>query len=245
MHPVRSPVMTSNPQQQATRQWRVELGNRADLVVLLRDYLRREGMEADLCGPTSLALETPAPASALRNVLAVWERVTDAPAVLTGDAPLRAAPAAAPQGPSRPRLGELLVEQRFITEEQATFAVNEARETGSLLGVVLLRQQLIFEDELARTLSKQLDIPYVSVMRVGIDPSVVRLVPREVGEEAYAIPVRIDDAGGVVIAFADPTDVGALAAVREHVPQFQLAVGELSDIKLAWREVGQRVSGRT
>ena len=236
------PLTTTNPQQQATRTWRVELGNRADLTVMLRDFLRREGVEAELSSPTSLELTTPAPAGALRNHLALWERVTDTPGVLVGDTTLRASTATTPAGPSRPRLGELLVSQKFITEEQATFAVNEARETGSLLGEVLLRQQLIFEDELARTLSKQLDIPYVSVMRVGIDAALVRLVPREVGERACAIPVRMGNAG-VIIAFADPTDTGALAAVREHVAEFQLAVGELSDIKLAWRSIEHRVSG--
>jgi hypothetical protein len=235
-------LTTTNPQQQATRTWRVELGNRADLTVMLRDFLRREGVEAELSGPTSLELTTATPAGALRNHLALWERVTDVPSNLVGDTPLRASTPTTPAGPSRPRLGELLVSQKLITEEQATFAVNEARETGSLLGVVLLRQQLIFEDELARTLSKQLDIPYVSVMRVGIDAAVVRLVPREVGDRACAIPVRMGSAG-VVIAFADPTDVGALAAVREHVPDFQLAVGELSDIKLAWRSIEHRASG--
>lgn len=232
----------STPQQQVTRRLRVEVGSRADLALMLRDYLRREGVDAELSGPARLELTTAAPAAALRELLAVWERVTDVPAALIGDSGLRSTTQAAPNQPARPRLGELLVRHGFITEQQATFAVNEARETGSLVGVVLLRQQLIFEDELARTLSKQLDIPYVSVMRVGIDAALARLVPREVGERACAIPVRMGNAG-VVIAFADPTDTGALAAVREHVAEFQLAVGELSDIKLAWRSIEHRISG--
>ena len=148
-------------------------------------------------------------------------------------------PTRARPGPSAPASESSSSSTEFITEEQATFAVNEARETGSLLGVVLLRKQLIFEDELARTLSKQLDIPYISLMRVGIDPSVASLVPIEVGERACAIPVRIDDAG-LLVAFADPTDPEALAAISEYVPRFQLAVGELSDIKLAWRNIRNR-----
>jgi hypothetical protein len=228
------PLAISPPQQHVLRRLRVDVGSRADVALMLRDFLRREGVDADLSGPASLELTTAVPAAALRELLALWERVTDAPAALSGDSGLRSNTQAAPAQPARPRLGELLVQQGFITEEQATFAVNEARETGSLVGVVLLRQQLIFEDELARTLSKQLDIPYVSVMRVGIDYSVASLVPPEVGEQACAIPVRMDDAG-VLVAFADPTDTGALAAIREHVPQFQLAVGELSDIAMAWR----------
>ena len=228
----------STPQEQVTRRLRVEVGSRADLAVMLRNYLRREGVESELSGPASLELTTAAPAAAIREILAVWERVTDAPAALIGDSGLRSTTQAGPAQPERPRLGELLVRHGFITEQQATFAVNEARETGQLVGVVLLRQQLIFEDELARTLSKQLEIPYISVMRVGIDYSVASLVPPDVGEQACAIPVRMDDAG-VLIAFADPTDRGALDAIRKYVPQFQLAVGELSDIAMAWRTARQ------
>jgi hypothetical protein len=213
------PLAISTPQEQVTRRLRVDVGSRADVALMLRDYLRREGVDADLSGPASLELTT------------------------AGDSGLRSNTQTGPAQPARPRLGELLVRHGFITEQQATFAVNEARETGLLVGVVLLRQQLIFEDELARTLSKQLEIPYVSVMRVGIDYSVASLVPPDVGESACAIPVRMD-AAGVLVAFADPTDPGALAAIREHVPQFQLAVGELSDIAMAWRTARERGSGR-
>ena len=184
-------------------------------------------------------MTTAAPAAELRRHLADWERVTDAPARLVGDSALRATTAVASSPQARPRLGELLVARRFITEEQASTALNEARSTGMLLGEVLLRQQLIFEDELARTLSTQLSIPYISVMRVGIDPSVARLVPADVGERACAIPVRMEEAG-VLVAFADPTDPTALTAVEQHVPRFQLAVSELSDIRLAWRRARQR-----
>ena len=229
----------THPQEQIARRLRIDVGSRADVAVMLRDFLRREGVEADLSGPANLLLTTTATAASIRQLLALWERVTDAPAALIGDSGLRARADAGVAPPARPRLGELLVQHGFITETQATFAVNEARETGSLLGVVLLRQQLIFEDELARTLSKQLEIPYVSVMRVGIDHSVASLVPSEVGERACAIPVRMDDAG-VLVAFADPTDPGALTAIREHIPQFQLAVGELSDIMMAWRTARHR-----
>jgi hypothetical protein len=143
-----------------------------------------------------------------------------------------------------PRLGELLLAKRLIDDEQLLYALNEARETDDLLGVVLLRKQFIFEDELARTLSEQLAIPYISVMRVGVDQSIARLLPSAVGERAAAIPVRVDD-DEVQVAFADPTDPIALAAVREHLPNIAIAVGELSDIRMAWRELRQRSGDRS
>jgi hypothetical protein len=107
-----------------------------------------------------------------------------------------------------------------------------------LLGIVLLREQMIFEDELARTLSQQLSIPYIGIMQIGVNPHVARLLPADVGEAAAAIPVRASEQS-VQVVFADPTDPQAYAAVCEHLPHIDVAVAELSDIRLAWRTIAQ------
>ncbi|MFI5257839.1 MAG: hypothetical protein ACHQRK_11320 [Gemmatimonadales bacterium] len=232
--------MTSAQTQQTNlTTWRVEIDDRADVIFQLRDYLRRMGVQAAVCAPTALELETDTSVNDLRRFVADWNRVTAITARLVEGPAIRIESGAPRPEPTGPRLGELLVAKHLIDEEQLLFALNEARETGDLLGIVLLRKQLIFEDELARTLSDQLSIPYVSVMRTGVDRHIVRLMPADVGERAAAIPVRaIDDA--VEVAFADPTDPNALAAVRAHLPNIRIAVSELSDIRLAWRHVQQR-----
>jgi hypothetical protein len=51
-----------------------------------------------------------------------------------------------------------------------------------------------------------------------------------------AIPVRFLGAG-VQVAFADPSDETAVAAVQEHVGPVSLAVAELSHIELLWNRV--------
>ena len=53
--------------------------------------------------------------------------------------------------------------------ERINDRVAEARATNELLGVTLLRARLIFEDDLARTLSQQLSITYVNIGVVGVD----------------------------------------------------------------------------
>jgi hypothetical protein len=222
---------------------RVTVDARADLVFPLRDYFRRLGVQAEVRGPTVVELETDIPADEVEVFAHSWSQVNAVPATLErpGQAPAPAVvpiQAAAPAKPAPPRLGELLIKKGFITEDQLKWALSEARETGDLVGIVLLRRQLIFEDELARTLSDQLQIPYISIMRIGVNPYVARLLPADVGERAAAIPVR---ASGhtVQVVFADPTDVGAVEQVEQHLPHIEIAVAELSDIKLAWREVRQ------
>ena len=131
----------------------------------------------------------------------------------------------------------------MLREEDLAWALGEARATGELVGIVLIRAKLIYEEELARTLSEQLSIPYVSIMRTGVDLSVVGLLPAEVGAAAAAIPIRMKD-GNVQVGFADPTDPKALAAVTPYIPNFLMAVAELSDIKAAWIDFNRRFGSR-
>jgi hypothetical protein len=220
------------------RQWSAFLDDRADLIFPLRDYFRRLGIEAYVQGPTRLVLRTDARADELELHAAEWSERNDVGVVLQL---VREEPALLVPPPSRdqpPRLGELLVRKGFIQEEQLASALTEARASNQLLGIVLLRLGLIFEEELARTLSEQLSVPYISVGRVGVNPYAARLLPANVGNEIAAIPVRTRGES-VQVAFADPTDPKALAAVRKHLPSIDIAVAELTDIRSAWRRVVQ------
>jgi type II secretion system (T2SS) protein E len=219
------------------RIWQVDLGNRSDLVFMLRDFLRRQGLTAEANGPAAIEVTTGKRRADLLELLKQWEHVTDVAPHLDGG-PKLLSEASEDGKPSRPRLGELLVSRGFITEEQLARALNEARETGELLGVVLLNKQLIFEDELARTLSEQLSVPYISVMRVGVNPKATNLMPADEGRRVAAIPVRMDG-GEVQVAFADPTDREALEVVSRYIENVRIAVSELSDIRMAWRQAGQ------
>ena len=67
------------------RVWQVELGNRSDLVFMLRDFLQRNGMKVDVSGPASLAVTTGARRAEVVGRLAQWEAVTNSPARLAGE----------------------------------------------------------------------------------------------------------------------------------------------------------------
>ena len=143
----------------------------------------------------------------------------------------------------RPRLGDLLTRKGLLKPEQLMDALVESRFTGELLGRVLIRQRIIFEDELARTLAEQLDLPYVNLHVLGVDAGVARLIPPAEGRRAAAIPVGMIG-GRVRVAFADPSDETAQSIVEHYVPApYELAVGELSDIDRAWRIIAQSLGG--
>jgi hypothetical protein len=214
----------------------------------LKDYFLRLGAVAVVNDDLTVAVDFPEDAltegASIEDYLASWVKANHVdvrparaeaapepePAVaITQIRPLGFGSDAAP-----PRLGDLLVSKGFITQDQLSQALVESRQAGDLLGRVLLRHGWVFEPELARTLAEQWGIPYVNLAMIGVDRYVMRLLPREIGLQFAAIPVRYVDEG-VRVAFADPSDAGALAAVQKHLPSIAPAVAELSDIEMAWR----------
>jgi uncharacterized small protein (DUF1192 family) len=194
----------------------------------LRDYFLRLGAVAVVADSSSVDVHFPNDsinqAETIDGYLRSWVEMNNVPASVASEAQ--------PQT----RLGDLLVAKGFITRDQLGYAVVEAREQGELLGRLLLRYEWIFESELARALAEQWGLPYLNLASIGVNRELIQLMPREVGTRAAAIPVRRVD-GATQVAFADPTDSTALAAVRDFFPEFVPAVAELSDIESAWRSV--------
>jgi hypothetical protein len=217
----------------------------------LRDYFLRLGCDAHVDGAGALQVAQPRDAAEEDAIGRFLERWVAANGVAVGPAPAPGAepapPAAAPSSPvsvfaragngSPPlRVGDLLASKGLITQEQLAHALQESRATGELVGQVLLRKRWVFEDELARTLAQQWSLPYLNLMAVGVDWGAARLLPAKVGLEAAAIPVRFQGSS-VLVAFADPSDDAAIAAVTPYVESPALAVAELTHIEMLWRRV--------
>jgi hypothetical protein len=221
----------------------------------LRDYFLRLGAHAAILDRRSVrvALDRPNSGRTVAEYLRGWIALngidatiaTDAPAPAQDPAPVEAPPPRAEPAPAaraeqffleRPRVGDLLLRKGLITQEQLKAALAAAAAEGDLLGRVMIRRGFIFEDELARTLADQLDLPYINLRVAGFDRSVAQLLPSAEGLRIAAIPVGFLG-GRVRVAFADPSDESAKELVRRHVGEFTLAVADLSDIELAWRTV--------
>lgn len=133
------------------------------------------------------------------------------------------------------RLGELLLSKGLLDNDQLSRGLLESRQTGETLGRVLVRHGSVFESELARVLAEQWSIPYVNLALIGVDRSALFLLPREIGVRYAAVPVRWVGTE-LRVAFADPSDTEAVAAVQQRLSApIQPAIAELSDIDAVWR----------
>ncbi len=222
----------------AAKKWLVTLGRDADRAVPVRDYFLRLGIPARLRSPLEIELQTTADVAELEEYIQSWEAANGPRLELRGAevVPVPAAPHFDVTLFRPPRLGELLRRMGLIDEEQLERALACSQDSGRLLGLVLVESGVLFEEDLARTLAAQLDLPYISIGRVGVNLATVNLLPSSLGRELAAIPVR-PKGNDVLVAFADPTDPDALAEVRRYLPRFELAISELSEILNAWRLV--------
>ncbi|HEX7190738.1 MAG TPA: hypothetical protein VF381_04105, partial [Thermoanaerobaculia bacterium] len=110
----------------------------------------------------------------------------------------------------RQNLGEMLVAANLIDEVQMQIALAEQRQSGKRFGSTLVELKFIDENVLAAFLSKQMDVPCISLLHIDIPKRIVRKLTRDVALACRAIPVRIDDLSRLEVAMVDPTDIDNL-----------------------------------
>ncbi len=111
------------------------------------------------------------------------------------------------------KLGQLLIGAQLITEDQLKEAVSLQRKEGGRLGANLVKLGYISEEKLVGFLSKQWGVPAINLADYRIDPSVLKLVPVEVAQKYFIIPVARVGAT-LTIAMADPSNVFVIDDVK-------------------------------
>jgi len=114
----------------------------------------------------------------------------------------------------RQNLGEMLVAANLIDPVQMQIALAEQRQSGKRFGSTLVDLQFIDENVLAAFLSKQMDVPCISLLHIDIPKKVLRKLTRAMALECRCIPVRIDDGGRLEVAMVDPTDIDTIVKLE-------------------------------
>ncbi|WP_287153578.1 type IV-A pilus assembly ATPase PilB [Candidatus Solincola tengchongensis] len=115
--------------------------------------------------------------------------------------------------PKKERLGQILVKNRVITEEQLQQALERQRETGEPLGRVLVDMKMVSEGALTSILARQIGLRYVDLANYDVDISACSLVDAELARRYTLIPIGFEG-DKLLVAMADPTNVFALDDVR-------------------------------
>jgi len=114
---------------------------------------------------------------------------------------------------SRERLGDLLLKSGVISADQLQSALDVQNRTGGKLGEVLVQQLLVTEEQLARALAEQKGLEFVNLTSIILDRAVVTRLPERIARKKRVIPIDLRD-GSIVVAMADPLDVEAIDDVQ-------------------------------
>jgi MSHA biogenesis protein MshE len=130
------------------------------------------------------------------------------------------------------RLGDVLVEHGTITTEQLATALTEQRRSGRKLGRVLADLGFVSEATLHDLLAKHLEVPFVDLKHARIDREAVKLLPEALARRYRAL-VLLQDARGLLIGMADPSDLHAYDELRSKLklPIRLALVGEADFLK--------------
>ena len=144
------------------------------------------------------------------------------------------------------RIGDLLVQNEVITEEQLQTALQEQKKTGRKLGKTLTDLGYLEEDQLLNLLSQQLDIPFVQLRHYNFDDNLIKKLPEAQARRFRAI-ILAERNGELLVGMADPMDIFAYdelaRLLKQPVKQAVVRESELLDtLDLVYRRTDEIAS---
>ncbi|MDT0595653.1 GspE/PulE family protein [Glaciecola petra] len=128
------------------------------------------------------------------------------------------------------RLGDLLVQQNLINEQQLKLALSEQRNSGRKLGATLVSMGMVSELQLLELLSKHLKVPLINLSDYKINPNAVRMLP-EIQARRYRALVIDDKDDHLLVGMSDPADINAVDELAAKLPKaIEVAVVSESEL---------------
>ena len=143
--------------------------------------------------------------------------------------------------PQKIRLGDLLIQQGLLTDEQLKGALEEQKRSGRKLGRIVVESGFVTEEGISQALARQLRVPYVDLKHFDPKPELLNLLPEAQARRFRAVVLAETD-GRLQVGFVDPTDLQAYDEVvrllRRDIDLAVVAEGQLLAL-------GDRVYRRT
>jgi type IV pilus assembly protein PilB len=111
------------------------------------------------------------------------------------------------------QLGDILLEDGLVTQQQLFDAYDEHQRLGRALGRVLVDSGVLTESQLVAALAQQIGMRFVDLTDFPVDGAALLLVPQAVCRRYNALPIGWDD-GHLLVAMSDPANVFALDDIR-------------------------------
>ena len=127
--------------------------------------------------------------------------------------------------PEKVRLGEILVQQKLISQVQLDAALDQQKRSGRRLGRVFIENGYVTEEQISEALAKQLNIPHINLKYYNVNLESVGFLPETQARRFRAIVLeqRVDNS--LLVGMADPSDLFAYDEISRLVKKdIELAV---------------------
>lgn len=127
--------------------------------------------------------------------------------------------------PQKVRLGDLLIQQGLLTDEQLKLALDEQKRTGRKLGRVFVESGYVTEEGISQALARQLRIPFIDLKSFTPKPELIKLLPEAPARRFRALVLDQLPDGRLQVGMSDPTDLQAYDEITRLVKrEIDLAV---------------------
>jgi MSHA biogenesis protein MshE len=130
----------------------------------------------------------------------------------------------------RTPLGELLLADKIITQEQLDTALDKQEKTDRKLPEVLMDLGYVKEEVLLNTIAKQLHVPFLKLSQFQLKPELIRTLPEALARQFKAIPLeKLQDS--YLVAMVDPSDLVAHDEISRRL-QSPIRVALVREVEL-------------
>ncbi len=149
--------------------------------------------------------------------------------------------------PQKIRLGDLLIQQGLLTDEQLKLALEQQKATGRKLGRIFVESGYVTEEGISQALARQLRIPFIDLKHFSPKPELIKLLPEAPARRFRALVLDQLPDGRLQVGLSDPTDLQAYDEITRLVRrEIDLAVVTESQLLNTIDRVyhrGEQISG--
>ena len=128
-----------------------------------------------------------------------------------------------------PRIGDLLLREGLVTQDQLNKALQEQRHNGTRVGYNLVKLGFVKETDLTRMLARQHKMPAVDLTKFQVDPRIAKLIPGELALKHSVLPLK-RDGRTLTVAMSDPASMSVLDDIKfiTRLDIFPVIAGEFT-----------------
>ncbi|MCK5598961.1 hypothetical protein KAI78_05015 [bacterium] len=142
------------------------------------------------------------------------------------------------------RLGDLLIKYELINEDQLNDALKAQKVSKNKLGEVLIEGGYITEDDLFWTLANKFELPYINLNESMVDIQLISIFPEDMIKAEDFLPL-VKFGNELTVCIDDPTNTSLINKIKEVSQcEINLSLGSYSDLRMIKEKIIARWEGK-